>query len=83
MFTNTFTREGKRAFRVDETVVGDVTTTYVGNAEPASLDTFPHWQIQKIVSTVSGGNTITVGTFPNGDNTYAYKWSDRLSLTYI
>ena len=82
MFTNTFTREGLKAVRVDETVTGDTTVTYVGNAEPNSKNSEPRWQIRRVVTVVSGGNTSTEITFPNGDNTYTKVWDDRTTYVY-
>ena len=38
------------ATRVEESVVGDVTTTYVGYAAPGTVETKKRWQIRKIVS---------------------------------
>lgn len=82
MYDNTFTRQGLRAVRIDETVAGNVTTTYVGNAEPGAEDAHAQWQIQKIVETVTGSNTITVITFPNKSNRYGFKWTERGTYTY-
>lgn len=49
--------------------------TYVGKAEPGSLDSESVWQIQRI----SESQGVSV-TFPNGDDSYSYIWGDRVAL---
>lgn len=54
------------------------TVTYVGKAEPGSLDSAPAWQIKKI--TVSGTETII--TWADGNANFDNVWNDRASLTF-
>lgn len=68
------------ATRVQETVAGTVTTTYVGSARPGTAESAAGWQIQLIVSDSATGTTSV--TFPNGKNTFSFVWSNRETYSY-
>lgn len=54
------------------------TVTYIGKAQPGSLENAAVWQIKKI--TISGTETIT--TYADGDADFNNVWDDRASLSY-
>lgn len=80
MKPNYFEAKSPTAVRVKETVVGDVTTTYVGNAAPGTADADEAWQIQKIVADSALGTTVI--TFPEGSSHYKFAWTDAETLVY-
>ena len=49
MYTNNLTTERPAAVRVEETVSGGTTTTYVANAKCGTANAEAAWQIKKIV----------------------------------
>lgn len=60
---------------VDE---ASATVTYIGKAEPGSLESAPVWQIKKI--TIVG--TETIFTWADGNVSFDNIWDNRASLTY-
>lgn len=63
------------AVRIDEV---DVTTSYIGKAEPGSVEGNAVWQIQRL--TVSG--TITSVEWAGGIDAFDNVWDQRASLSY-
>ncbi len=75
------------ALRIEETVAGSVTTTYIGKANPSTLESASFWSLLKIVVTVAGSVTTTVISFPLDGASYPsikkeFKWDDRAIYTY-
>lgn len=64
------------ATRLDD-VGGGV--TYVGEANPGTVNSDSTWRIKKIVET---GPDIVI-SWADGDSDYDNVWDDRLTLTYI
>lgn len=62
------------ALRMDEATA---TTTYVGEASPATLTSAALWRIKRI-STTSG----VVITWADGNNNFDNVWDNRASLSY-
>lgn len=53
-------------------------TTYIGEADPGSLDSSPVWRIKRMIET---GPDIAI-TWANGISDFNTIWDDRLSLSY-
>lgn len=62
-------------FLVDE--VSD-TEFYIGKSQGSSKTDEPKWRIQKIWKT----GTIWNFGFPDGDQNFKFKWSERFGYTY-
>lgn len=52
--------------------------TYLGKASTGSLESDLVWQLQKI-ETIDGTMSIT---YPSGDHSFSYNWTDHSSYTY-
>ena len=81
-------RDSRYAYRQEDIVSWDVTSTYYGFAPIGSVDTDPVWQIF-LMTVTTGSTTITTMTFPINTDTerptdeYRFIWSNRASLTYV
>lgn len=64
-----------QAVRIDEV---DAVDTYIGKADPGSVESAAVWQIQRL--TVSG--TVTSIEWADGNDEFNNVWDDRASLTY-
>ena len=70
-------------YKIEATVDGDTTTTYIGYAQGAPADSDEQFAIMKIVEEVVGDVTSTSITFPNGSFNFDKAWDDRAtSLNY-
>ena len=56
----------------------DLNTFYFGQAIPGSKEDEAVWRIRKGINRMSDLATL----WPNGDSSFAFKWSERTSFTY-
>lgn len=80
MAANFYSSQQPEAVRTEESIVWDVTTTYVWRAAPGSSVLDNVWQIQKVVSDVTAGTTTV--TFAEGSALYKFQWDDRATYSY-
>ena len=84
-FDSFYNRESGTAKRIHEItgLEGGTTITYVGSSKVGADTTKPVWQIMKVIESVSGSETTTSITFPNGSDKYAFIWDNHEALSYL
>ena len=72
--------------QIDEDVVGQATTTYIGTAIPGTAKGVSKWQIRKVVVVIVGVDSTTDVTFPElagkASLEFAFEWDERTNLVY-
>ena len=75
----------KQAERLDFVITGagpaEITTLYIGRADPGSIESAAVWSISKSVIE-SGMDNDTGQTWADGDSNFDNVWDDRLILSY-
>jgi hypothetical protein len=61
-------------------LIDQLSTTefYIGTSKSFKTQSAENWRIKKIYQS----GTIWIIAYPNGDQGFNYKWSDRLTYTY-
>ena len=69
-------------FVVTGSGVGEITTLYIGRAEPGALLSAAVWSISRSII-ASGLDNDTSQRWADGDSNFDNIWDDRLTLSYL